>query len=62
MTDKIRVWPREGVLVRDELTRAPIEPGQEVERTRAIERRLRDGDLREQEAQAPAADIEHEER
>lgn len=43
--ETIRVWPADGVLVRDEITRQPIEPGQEVRRTRAIERRIADGDL-----------------
>ncbi len=50
--ERVRVWPREGLVIRDEVTRLPIEPGQEVNRTRFIERRLADGDLLESESTA----------
>lgn len=47
--ERVRVWPREGLIIRDEVTRQPIEPGQEVNRTRFIDRRISDGDLLEAE-------------
>lgn len=43
--EKVRVWPAEGVLIRDELTGQPLTAGQEVLRTRAIERAIQAGDL-----------------
>lgn len=44
--EKVKVWPAEGVLIRDEVTGAAIEPGQEVALTRAVLRALNAGDLR----------------
>ena len=43
--ERVRVWPREGLVIRDEVTRQIIEPGQEVALTRFIQRRIADGDL-----------------
>ena len=46
MTEEtIRVWPRPGALVRDEHTRQPIAPGQEVLVSRAVLRAIAAGDL-----------------
>lgn len=46
MSELITVWPKPtGAIVPQEHTRKPIEPGQQVRRTRYILRRLRDGSL-----------------
>lgn len=56
--ERISVWPKPGITVRDPITRQPIEPGQEVFLTREILRRLKDGDLT-REAPEAAGDKEH---
>jgi hypothetical protein len=42
---KVKVWPAEGVLIRDEVTGQPITPGQLVPLTRSVARALGTGDL-----------------
>jgi hypothetical protein len=56
-TDRVRVFPAKGRIVRDEFTLEPIPAeGKEVKRTRLVERRILDGDLLEH-----APDEEHTE-
>lgn len=49
----IVVWPKPGEVVPHEFTRKPITPGQQVQRTRYILRRLHDGSLTETPPPAP---------
>jgi hypothetical protein len=58
MSDTIRVWPKDGLTIKDPITQQRIEPGQEVSLTRYIERRIAEGDL-SREDPAKSGDKEH---
>lgn len=51
----VRVWPKPGLVVRDEYSRLPIEPGAEVPYTRLTVRRLNDGDLLGEDPESPTS-------
>lgn len=43
--ERMKVWPREGLLIRDEYSMQHIQPGDEIVVTRTVRKHLANGDL-----------------